>query len=416
MTTDRERLSRLLGDEQLAWLVTRIRRRLSRGEPLNGVVTRADATEAERAAVRRLLGRPPRPGASLTVSLPAVDEVVRRSGACPDGLAAAIVALTGPVVDSAAASVAVESAWERALAPLAEMVDERHVLASWYERARSTGLVRRLAGTPEIAADLVADLVAVLRRLPASGRPLGAFAAELTGDAHALDDDRPLATLTLSAAREIAELPDGQGAQWRREIWAAVGVLRDDLSTSVLTLGLPGNPNVPTGRALNALQEAGQPAVLTLRQLVRDPPVGHVAGTVVSVCENPVVVSYAADRLGPRCAPLVCTFGQPRVAVLHLLRMLTAQDATVRFHCDFDWGGLRIGAVLFDRFPVVPWRFDAEHYRAAVGALSGRPLTGNPAIARWDTDLAPAMVQAGVRIEEELLLDDLIRDLGPVSP
>jgi uncharacterized protein (TIGR02679 family) len=416
VTTDRERLHRLLGDEELSWLVARIRRRLSRGEPLTGVITRAEATAAERAAVRRLLGRPPRPGASLTVSLPAVDEVVRRSGACPDGLAAAIVALTGLVVDTAAASVAVESAWERALAPLAEVVDERPVLIPWYERARSTGLVRRLAGTPEIAADLIADLVAVLRRLPASGRPLGAFAAEVTGDAHALDDDRPLATLVLGAARELAALPDGQGAQWRREIWAAVGVLRDDLSTTVLTLGLPGDPDIPTGRALNALREAGQPAVLTLRQLVRDPPVGHAAGTVVSVCENPVVVSYAADRLGPRCAPLVCTFGQPRVAVLHLLRMLTARGATVRFHCDFDWGGVRIGTVLFDRFPVVPWRFDAKHYRAAADTLAGRPLKGNATVARWDTDLAPAMVQVGMRIEEELLLDDLIRDLGQVPP
>ena len=414
MTTDRERLRRLLGDEQLGWLVARIRRKLSRGEPLSGAITLADATEPERAAVRRLLGRPPRPGASLSVSLPAVDEVVRRSGACPDGLAAAIVALTGPVVDTTAASVAVESAWERALAPLAEAVDERPGLGRWYERVRSTGLVRRLAGTPEIAADLVADVVAVLRRLPAPGRPLGAFAAETTGDAHALDDNRPLATLVLGAARELAGLPDGQGAQWRREVWAAIGVLRDDLSTTVLTLGLPGDRSTSTGRALNALRETGQPAVLTLRQLVREPPLPRLAGTVVSVCENPVVVSHAADRLGPTCAPLVCTSGQPSVAALHLLRMLTGQDATLRFHCDFDWGGVRIGTALLERLPAVPWRFDAEHYRAVVDTRSGRALTGNPVAAPWDAALAPAMVRAGIRVEEELLLDDLVRDLGQV--
>jgi uncharacterized protein (TIGR02679 family) len=412
VTTDDERLRRLLGDEQLGWLVARIRRRLARGVPLTGVITRDDATVAERAAVRRLLGRPPRPGASLSVSLPAVDEVVRRSGACPDGLAAAIVALSGPVVDTLAVSVSAESAWEHALAPLAEAVAERPVLSPWYERVRSTGLVRRLAGTPKAAANLVVDLVAVLCRLPALGRPLGAFAAEATGDAHALDDNRPLATLVLGAARELAALPDGQGAQWRREIWAAVGVLRDDLSTTVLTLGLPGDPGTSTGRALNALRDAGQPAVLTLRQLVRDPPVGRLAGIVVSVCENPVVVSHAADRLGSGCAPLVCTSGQPSVAVLHLLRVLAGQDATLRFHCDFDWGGVRIGNVLLDRLPVVSWRFDAEHYSAAVTRQSGRPLTGAPVVARWDADLALAMATGGVRVEEELLLDDLVHDLA----
>ncbi len=376
------------------------------------MVTRNDATVAERMAVRRLLGRPPRPGASLSVSLPAVDEVVRRSGACPDGLGAAVVALTGPVVDVVAESAATDAAWERALSPLAEAVAGRPALSEWHERVRATGLVRRLAGTPEEAARLVADLVRVLDRLPAGGRPLGAFAAETTGDAHALDDDRPLATLVSGAARELAALPEGQGAQWRREVWAAVGVLRDDLSTTVLTLGLPGDPGSSTGRALNALRETGQPAVLTLRQLVRDPPVRRAAGLAVSVCENPVVVSHAADRLGPACAPLVCTSGQPSVAVLQLLRMLAEHGAALRFHCDFDWGGVRIGNVLLDRLPAVSWRFDADHYRAAAGRRFGRPLTGDRIAARWDAALAPAMVHAGARIEEELLLDDLVDDLA----
>jgi uncharacterized protein (TIGR02679 family) len=412
VTTDIERLARLLGDEQVGWLVARIRRRLSRAEPLTGTVTLADATDAERAAVRRLLGRPPRPGASLTVSLPAVDDVVRRSGACQDGLAAAIVALTGPVTDTVAATTAVEAAWVQALAPLVAAVADRPALSQWYERVRATGLVHRLAGTPEVAAELIAQLVAVLRRLPAPGRPLGAFAAETTGRAHALDDDRPLATLVLGAARELAAVPDGQGAQWRREVWAAVGVLRDDLSTTVLTLGLPGDPGSATGRALGALREAGQPAVLTLRQLVRDPPAPLTAGSVVSVCENPVVVSHAADRLGPACAPVVCTSGQPSVAVLHLLRALAGQGARLRMHCDFDWGGVRIGNVLADRLPVSSWRFDAESYRIAVGTRFGRPLAGSPVVARWDANLAGAMVSGGIRVEEELLLDDLARDLG----
>lgn len=46
-------------------------------------------------------------------------------------------------------------------------------------------------------------LAAVVRELPASGIPLGRFAAETCGDAHALDDGRPLATPTVSRARAI---------------------------------------------------------------------------------------------------------------------------------------------------------------------------------------------------------------------
>ena len=57
-----QRLIRLLGGDDLGWLLARIRRRLERGESLDTSVTLAAATPEQRAAVHRLLGRPPRPG------------------------------------------------------------------------------------------------------------------------------------------------------------------------------------------------------------------------------------------------------------------------------------------------------------------------------------------------------------------
>jgi uncharacterized protein (TIGR02679 family) len=416
LSTDHVRLTRLLGGEELAWLVQRVRRRLERGESLDGTVTLASAQATQRDAVHRLLGRRPRPGTALSVSLPDVDGMLRRSGVCPDGLAAAVVALTGPVALKADAVAERELAWHQAFASLEAVVADRPVLAEWYERVRTTGLVRRLVGDPRAATDLLASLAAVITALPADGEPLGAFAARTTSDAHALDDDRPLATLALGAARILSGLPAGTGAEWRREIWAGVGVLRDEVSTTVLTLGLPGDGATATGQALGAWRETGQPVVLTLRQLVRNPPGLGLSGFTVSVCENPVVVSSAADRLGPDCAPLVCTSGQPGAAVMHLLRLLVSGGARLRYHGDFDWGGLRIGNVLFARLPCQPWRYDAVAYRTAAGSGVGRPLTGQPVPARWDADLAPAMTHAGLRIEEEHLLDDLLADLATPGP
>jgi hypothetical protein len=75
------RLDRLLGGDEPAWLIARARKRLERGEALDIVVTLPDATEAQRQAVHRLLGRAPRPGRGLSVSLAAVDGLLRRSGA-----------------------------------------------------------------------------------------------------------------------------------------------------------------------------------------------------------------------------------------------------------------------------------------------------------------------------------------------
>jgi uncharacterized protein (TIGR02679 family) len=404
-TAEHDRLTRLLGDGELAWLVNRVRRRMERGETLNTSVTLADSTADQRAAVHRLLGRRPRAGTTLTVPLAAVDEVLRRSGACPEGLGAAVVTLTGPVTDRADHLASLDAAWQRAFAPVAALLDTRPELLEWYERLHATGLVRRLAGTPAVAEPLLADLASVLHNLPAAGEPLGRFAARTVRSAHALDDGQPLTTLALGAARSLANLPDASN----REIWAAVGVLRDELSSTALTLGLPGDSSTATGHALAAWHSAGQPVVLTLRQLVRDPP--RLTGQLVSICENPVVVSAAADRLGPHCMPLICTNGQPGAAVMLLLRQLAATGAELRYHGDFDWGGLRIANVLFDHLPIHPWHFDAPSYRAAAAAHPGHDLTGTPVEARWDANLATAMTELHVKVEEEHLLDDLVKDL-----
>lgn len=410
LTRDRERLDRLLGGPELAWLRDRIRQRLERGLEVDGPVTLTSATDAQRRAVQRLLGRAPRAGSTLRVTLADVDEVLRRSGTWPDGLAAAVVALTGPVMLRSDAQAEDEHAWSDAFAPLHAMVDGRPELAQWCGRLRSGGLVRRLTRQPSVAGPLLADLAAVVAALPVAGEPLGAFAARITGDAHALDDDRPLTTLTLGAACALGGLPPGTGAQWRREVWAGVGLLRDELSTTVLALGLPGDAVSATGRALGAWRDAGQPVALTLRQLVRDTP--RLAVGTVSVCENPVVLAAAAERIGADCPPLVCTSGQPGAAVMHLLRLLVAVGARLRHHGDFDWGGVTIGNVLRARLPMTSWRFDAAAYRAAAAARNGRELTGPAVTASWAPDLTVAMSELTRRIEEELVLDDLLDDLA----
>jgi uncharacterized protein (TIGR02679 family) len=113
-------------------------------------------------------------------------------------------------------------------------------------------------------------------------------------------------------------------------------------------------------------------------------------------------------RLG---APLICTRGQPGAAVLHLARRLAAAGARLRFHGDFDWGGLRIATVVFDRVTAEPWRFGADDYRVAL-TRGGRALAGTPASAGWDEHLAAAMTSAGRAVEEELVVDDLLSDLA----
>lgn len=414
---DPDRLRRMLGPPQLAWLLDRIRRRLELDKPLTGPVTLANATREQRRAIERLLGRPAGAGVSLTVSLDDVDAVLRTSGAAPDGLEMAVPILLGAVPSRAARAAAESSAWSLVHAPLDELVGRRPELASWRGWLDSTGLLRRLAPEPGPALELVAQLVRVLEALPSDGVAFGRLAAAATGTAHGLDDGRPLATLALGAARAIAGgSPTGDGsAAGRREAWAAVGVHRDELSSSVLCLGLPGSTDTVTGRILALGREAGEPAVLTLRQLGRERSGLGVGADRVWLCENPIVLASAADELGSRCPPLVCVNGQPSVAVQRLLRQLDAEGARFSYHGDFDWGGLRIANGLGEQISWSPWRFDAGAYHAARTTVCGGELSGRPVAAAWDPELRPALEHHGVRIEEEHVLADLLGDLAADS-
>ena len=410
------RLQRLLG-EPVAWLVRRARDRLEAGRPLTGTVTLPAATQEQRRAVERLTGRTARSGASLSVSLVEVDRILRDSGAAPGGLAEAVMRLTGPLRDLGRERADLVAAWDAAFTPLDAALAGRDELAQWRAWLDATGVVRRLAPDPDQAGPLLAQAAAVLRRLPSRGIPIGRLAAECCSDAHALDDGRPVGTLALSAVRALAGLPfAAEGtADSRRAAWAVVGVHLDELSSLALCLGLPGDTRTALGMTLASCREAGQPAVLTLRQLrCHDEPLRAVR---VLICENPVVVAAAADELGARCQPLVCVGGQPSAAGWRLLELLSVGGAVFGYHGDFDWGGVRIAKAVRHRVNWRPWRYDHQAYQAAVSAahplapLAG--LAGESAATPWDWELAAVMRHHNLRIEEELTLDALLQDLGP---
>lgn len=412
-----DRLRRLLGGADAAWLVERVRRRIAHGQPLTGTVSLNRPTPAQRRAVESLLGRPPGRGTSLTVSLDDVDRSLRRSGVHPDGLVAAVTQLVGPVVNLAQAQAATESAWHEARRPLAAAVAGRPELHTWFTDARTGALIRRLGNDPQTAAPLLADLARVIAALPARAVSLARFASDTTADAHALDHSRPLATLALSAIRAVWWEGDRAdhaihqtAAQRRRALWEAAGVFVDDLSSTVLVLNLPADPRSRLCRLTDPAWQLGEPLVLTLRQLAREDI--RFTAREAFICENPTVVAAAADLLGADCPPLICVNGQPTTAALRLLDTLRHDGTALVYHGDFDWGGLRIANLLHTRLGWRPWRYDIQAFEAATAAnREGQPLTGTPVEAAWDSALSAAIAKHGRRLEEELVLDQLLSDL-----
>jgi uncharacterized protein (TIGR02679 family) len=254
---------------------------------------------------------------------------------------------------------------------------------------------------------VASDVAAVWRRLSDVRGTVGlaALAAELFGDAHALDHARLAgrAAARLLAVNRRMPRPTRAGREWRAA-WAAFGVRCDGVSSRVLTLNLPLAGEGAAARWCAA--SPGEPLWLTLRSVSG---VWTVATPRrVFVCENVTVLEAAADELGRGCPPMVCTDGVPSFAALDLIGRLAAQGCPVSVRADVDEAGF---VVVEQVRRVAPdgelWRYDVPTYVRYVGGPSAMPpgeLTG--------LRLAAAYAATGRALHEEELLDDLLGDLA----
>lgn len=212
----------------------------------------------------------------------------------------------------------------------------------------------------------------VVAALPAAedGILLPVLAAKVARDAHALDRSRPLgrAVARFLAVRAsfthalsvdspmIGWVDPASSAEAWRAAWASGGVACDAVSSQVLVLNLPLTGNAAAVRLSSAARS--EPVWLSLRALSGE--LSLERPTEVFVCENPSILESAADRLGERCAPLICTFGRPGLAAIQLLRAV-ARSATLRIRADGDAAGWGIVATLTAAFPAAtPWRMPPE--------------------------------------------------------
>jgi uncharacterized protein (TIGR02679 family) len=363
-----------LADPLLESVWRRLRAPLER----NAQTTRlADLDRTTRHALAGVLGSPVT--GDMTLVLADLDSLLQdRAGI---SLVDVVEAATGPLRDRGAER-------EARLAPIELLAS---VDAAWAERVRSSGMLTRVTD----AVGLVQQAITVKEQLGTGTRLRTELAAAATGDAHALDDGKPLAALLLRAL--VVDVP-GSAAE-RRAVWESVGVLADAVSTSVLTLGLRPLADGPRERALRAAADVGDPVPITPWLLHRMNPAG--GPEPVLVVENPSVLEAFATRHGGRF-PIVCTSGWPSGVAVDLLSRL---GAPLCYHGDFDWRGLEICSWLQRKVGVVPWRMTEQDYRAAPGR---GPLEGRSVATPWEPSLADALVERGMAVHEEQVIGSLL--------
>lgn len=400
------RLLRLLGGAALAGLRARLRQRFERGAD-TGEFRLSGLSEVERNALAGLLGRPSRRAGSMALDVAELDAALRHAGIATS-LRDALERLDGPIVNRAAERAILQAQWEHLFAGYGASR-----LAAWLAQSSGMSLVKRLGRNPAMAAPLLDAALAVLGKLPAAGIPRSRLAADILGDAHGLDQGRPVASLVLAALRlgsdstEVQVMEDEAADESARAVWAGAGVLVNELARPALFLNLPIGNRSPPGPA------PGEPGYLSLRVLLRSPPCWNVADRDIHVCENPNLVAIAADALGSNCAPLVCTDGMPGAAQRTLLLQLARMGARLHYHGDFDWAGLRIGNWVMRACGAHSWRYAAADYLAALRGLPvrGRSLGADSVEADWDADLTQAMRTHGLAVDEEAIAAILVQDL-----
>lgn len=271
----------------------------------------------------------------------------------------------------------------------------------------------------EQALHLTFRAVANLPQRSGATERLPVFANRVAGNPHAFDAGLLAGRLLEDALEELYPqvAADVEGAAARRSLLlAAGGLARDDLSSTVLAVGLDGSdPLLAAARATGAALAYPLRTVAAWRDLA---PAGQVF-----VVENPAVFGGLLDGLTDSGRPpgqwpvLVCTSGQPSAAAISLLDLLVRAGAHLYYSGDFDVGGLRIARSMLRRYggQCSLWQMDEPAYRRALATgasnLDQKDLDGLSVLATDLPELVAAMQVEGLAAFQEALLPGLLSDI-----
>lgn len=415
------KLKEYLAQPGLKRLWPKVKTKYQSLDRIGGKVKLRQLSSLEQEALGGLLAKNLLGQEECTVELAALDQALKRSrfGA---GLVEALECLYGPtLLTKKEQAQLAEKEWLAFFAAL-EQTPQEPQTKSWLTALKNKqgrgyrAFITLYHQDQNQARNILHTSLHALDRLPCWQRKrtrLPVFAAELTGDPHALDSNTALGRLFFQGLLFVRGInKDVTSAEKQREILSEAGLEGDDISSAVIVAGLRTLPSDPRAGIFSASLSSCTPLVLPLRFF--DQPTSWTSMPTIYVMENPTVFSAildANDNSPP--PPLVCTSGQPSVAALRLLDELAAAGGTLYYSGDFDPEGLQIGLRLHERYSssFYPWFFDRQAYTTAP---AGTPLTLDQRqtlsnlITPWDKMLPAAILKRGTVVYQESLVEEMI--------
>ena len=244
---------------------------------------------------------------------------------------------------------------------------------------------------------------------------LAVLSAYATSDPHALDASSLGGKLFLHLLSIRTDAKPPSTAEERAALYYSCGILCDSISSSVTQVGVSLHTETgehPAYRAFRLRNEAG---TLTLTNLAGILSATSPSGNAYLV-ENQMVFSQLCDQAPRFHSPLICTSGQPTVAVIRLLDMLVSSGTNLFYSGDFDGKGLSIALQLLTRYPgrLHLWHMTVADYAQCCSDVSLSEASLALLHACKYTLLAPtaqAIGDKGYDGYQELLLPKLLADL-----
>nr|WP_246110681.1 TIGR02679 family protein [Thermosediminibacter litoriperuensis] len=246
---------------------------------------------------------------------------------------------------------------------------------------------------------------------------LPVFSSRITKDPHWFDPDTFCGALFLNALFTLFFDEELKGGEARAEAYYRAGLIIDEISNFTTLCGLTaykGDAGDPVWQAAFQNSQVLQVPLLNLSRVER--VVSPLK--IVFALENPGVFTALVDLFHGRSPlpPMVCTFGQPRLATLVLLDMLAKSGTQIFYSGDFDPEGLMIADKLEKRYKenFKFWRFSVEDYEKSLSesALNKKRLS------ILNNITSPELAAVKERIMEtkkagyqELLLEELCTDI-----
>ena len=193
------------------------------------------------------------------------------------------------------------------------------------------------------------------------------FASEWGDGPHDFDRGSECDKLFMHALAHIYGEKHPQNAEERAYLLYKAGILIDEVSNFTMCSGIVGCVGEKEHEGWRGFCKRGEPLQLSVSNLGNLDCV-KCGFDRVFVVENPAVFSEILERSKIKSPPLVCTFGQVKLASLILLDMLSIKGIQIWYSGDFDPEGLQIAMKLKRRYRdgLVFWRYSPKDYKMAV--------------------------------------------------